>query len=318
MKPDEALILTLGHALQRDGYHFIAPTPLTYSRIHRRALMNAPALVQLFGWNLAVDWDELPATYRTLLNRTTLIDVLQDGKVRSRVRYSSLDSLLLVHSPFPTEEEDAVFFGPDTYRFARAIRWLAETDPRFQPKTLADIGTGTGAGALYAQKMFPSVENVILADISLKALSFADVNCALNGLTNKVLMWSDIFAKIDVAPDLVISNPPYLLDASQRIYRHGGGDWGCKLGVDIVQQALERLSPCGRLLLYTGAPIVDGQDMFLQAVKPHLDAAAIKFSYEEVDPDVFGEELEASPYDRADRIANTVLFVKGSDLIRKI
>jgi hypothetical protein len=29
----------------------------------------------------------------------------------------------------------------------------------------------------------------------------------------------------------------------------------------------------------------------------------VRFTYEEIDPDVFGEELEYSPYDRADRIA---------------
>jgi methylase of polypeptide subunit release factors len=317
MKPDEASILALGRALQRDGYHFIAPTPLTYCRIHRRASVTASPLVQFFGWNRPVSWDELPATYRTILDHTTLIEAKTDAKVRSKVRFSSLGSLLLVHSPFPTEEEDAVFFGPDTYRFARAIRWLAQTEPGFHPKTIADIGTGTGAGALYARTMFPSLETFIFADISHKALNFADINCRLNGLMRKVLICSNIFAKIVIEPDLVISNPPYLLDAHHRTYRHGGGEWGCKLGVDIVRQALARLSPCGSLLLYTGAPIVDGQDMFLQAVKPHLDTAAITFSYEEIDPDVFGEELEASPYDRADRIANTVLFVKGSDLIRK-
>jgi len=29
----------------------------------------------------------------------------------------------------------------------------------------------------------------------------------------------------------------------------------------------------------------------------------VRFDYEEIDPDVFGEELERAPYDRADRIA---------------
>jgi hypothetical protein len=29
----------------------------------------------------------------------------------------------------------------------------------------------------------------------------------------------------------------------------------------------------------------------------------VRFTYEELDPDVFGEELENAPYDQADRIA---------------
>jgi hypothetical protein len=34
-----------------------------------------------------------------------------------------------------------------------------------------------------------------------------------------------------------------------------------------------------------------------------LAGRGVRWSYEEIDPDVFGEELEVAPYDRADRIA---------------
>jgi hypothetical protein len=38
----------------------------------------------------------------------------------------------------------------------------------------------------------------------------------------------------------------------------------------------------------------------------------VRFSYEEIDPDVFGEELEHPPYDRVDRIAVVVATIDGA------
>src|SRR6185312_17362126 len=106
------------------------------------------------------------------------------------------------------------------------------------------------------------------------------------------------------------------VDSAFRAYRHGGGDWGASLSVRILEQALSRLSPDGHLLLYTGSAIVDGQDKFLEAATPVLEASTLWYRYEELDPDVFGEELETRPYDQADRIATVLLHVRGSDLKR--
>ena len=54
---------------------------------------------------------------------------IRDGLMRSKVRFSSLGGSLYVHSAFPTSAAEAVFFGPDTYRFAALIaRTLARQD----------------------------------------------------------------------------------------------------------------------------------------------------------------------------------------------
>jgi methylase of polypeptide subunit release factors len=37
---------------------------------------------------------------------------------------------------------------------------------------------------------------------------------------------SDVFGSIDANGDLIIANPPYLVDRLQRAYRHGGGTLG--------------------------------------------------------------------------------------------
>jgi methylase of polypeptide subunit release factors len=110
--------------------------------------------------------------------------------------------------------------------------------------------------------------------------------------------------------DLIIANPPYLVDARQRTYRHGGGELGAALSVQIAEQGIDRLVPRGRLLLYTGAAIVDSVDALHETLRARLASRVAHFSYEEIDPDVFGEELEAPPYDRADRIAAVAVSIE--------
>jgi len=57
------------------------------------------------------------------------------------------------------------------------------------------------------------------------------------------------------------------------------------------------------LLLYTGAAIVGGIDMFLAAIVDDLHEANAHYSYREVDPDVFSEELLKPAYATVERIA---------------
>jgi hypothetical protein len=56
-------------------------------------------------------------------------------------------------------------------------------------------------------------------------------------------------------------------------------------------------------VLYTGTPIIAGIDPFFEFLEPLLQLHCSQFVYEEIDPDVFGEELEGRPYVGVDRIA---------------
>ena len=84
------------------------------------------------------------------------------------------------------------------------------------------------------------------------------------------------------------------------------------MSLAILQAGCDRLAPGGTLLLYTGAAIVDGADPFLQAASARLASTGHAWSYREMDPDAFGEELEAGAYTAADRIAAVVLTVRRS------
>ncbi|HKU42214.1 MAG TPA: methyltransferase, partial [Polyangiales bacterium] len=238
-----------------------------------------------------------------LLERAAAVEPASGGRLRARVRFSSLESRLFLHSGFPTTEHDAVFFGPDTYRFCALLqRWAGK------PRSVLDVGCGTGAGGICCGA---SAGRVVLADVNRAALAAAEVNAALAGLRVEVVH-SDLAQSVSGQFDLIIANPPYMRDASARIYRDGGGAYGEALSVRIVREALPRLSPGGTLIVYTGAPIVRGQDVFQQSVLPWLEGQRVAFRYEELDPDVFGEELDQPGYEDVERIAAVGLRVCGS------
>jgi methylase of polypeptide subunit release factors len=228
----------------------------------------------------------------------------KDG-MRSTLRLSSLDGLLFLHSAYPTTAADAVFFGPDTYRFARAL--LAHLKRGTSVRRAVDIGCGAGPGAILVARAHPDAE-VLAVDINHAALRLTHTNAALAGV-RVAAVDSNLLTAVAGSFDLIVSNPPYLVDPGARAYRHGGGPLGAELSLAILDAALSRLAPGGTLLLYAGAAIVNGTDPFKDAAAVRLGGSGATWTYEELDPDVFGEELEHGVYTVADRIAAVLLTV---------
>ena len=223
---------------------------------------------------------------------------------QSTLRAATLDADLFLHSAFPTIAANAVFFGPDTYRFARAIKSQLRKAPILN--RALDLGCGSGAGGVVLSKNAPCRE-LVLSDINEFALQMALLNAESASLRNVVSVHSSLFENMDGQFDLIVANPPYLNDPLKRTYRHGGGELGSSLSIRIAQSAKYRLTPGGSLLLYTGSPIVSGVDNLYGAIETSFADSDLSWSYEEVDPDVFGEELETAAYGHVDRIAAVVL-----------
>ncbi len=296
--------------LRAQGYRFITVTPATHQRVlEREPERVGTSMRDIFGWNLPFRPDALPTELLRELQQAKLVQWLDDEDSRrplpigpllkSCVRFASIGNRLYVHDAFPTLAADAVFFGPDTYRF------VAATKARLRPcRLLVDVCCGSGVGGL---EVAERAAQVVLADISPKALLFAQANCRLAGNDSALRHCSDLLTGQTTRPDAIIANPPYLADPLKRAYRDGGGDRGIGLSLRIVQSALRMLAPGGQLLLYTGTPIVDGIDLFACSAVPMAKSAGAKVDYTELDPDVFGEELSGPAYHDADRIA-AVLF----------
>jgi methylase of polypeptide subunit release factors len=304
---NDLALLQLGRRLQADGYRFITPTPLTHQRVNQRDEgQTADCLRDVFGWSRPFQPGLLSADEQRQLQDAQIIDAY-DGHLKSRVRWSSLDDLLFVHSSFPTDAADAVFFGPDTYRFAQVIH--AHLQQNFAPIHRAvDIGCGAGVGAIVIGRARREAQ-VLALDINPAALRLTTINAALAEVANVEARASDLLQGVDGEFDLIVANPPYMADPAGRAYRHGGGTLGAGLSLRIVEQALNRLAPGGSLLLYTGVAMVDGRDPFLDTVLPRLDEKRFGWTYRELDPDVFGEELLNPGYQRVDRIAVVALTV---------
>jgi methylase of polypeptide subunit release factors len=108
---------------------------------------------------------------------------------------------------------------------------------------------------------------------------------------------------VTASPDVVVANPPYLLDPAGRQYRHGGHPLGTGIALQVARDALDLLRPGGLLVLYTGSPVVDGVDPFRRMLETLFEDSCSTFLIREIDPDVFGEELESSAYADVERIA---------------
>jgi methylase of polypeptide subunit release factors len=299
MPTPEPALLALLDRLRDSGYRFTAVTPATHARvIARPGRGEARDLRDVFGWSLPFRRSLLPPDLVDTLAAAGALEE-KDGLLKSRLRVASLGEALFLHSAYPTDGEDAVFFGPDTYRFADLLR--AELPSLAPVRRLADIGAGGGAGGIVTAGLLPGAR-VTLADVNPHALRLAAANAAYAGVEVERVLGPGL-EPVAGAVDLVIANPPYMIDSADRIYRDGGGLHGAGLSLDWALAAARRLDPGGHMLLYTGTAIVDGRDALREALAAALPALGCTLRYRELDPDVFGEELEQPAYRDVERIA---------------
>ncbi len=298
-------LLRLGSYLRESGYHFTTVTPLTHHYNNQRAAnRTALNLRDIFGWSRPFEQATVTEQEFELMCNADIL-VRQGRMWRSLVRWSNLGDLLCVHSAYPTDATDAVFFGPDTYRFAQMVEVCLQVG-NHSVRRAVDIGCGSGAGALLLARAFPQAQ-VLAVDINPRALRFTAVNAKLAGAANLETASSNLLNDITGDFDLIIANPPYMMDTQQRAYRHGGGNLGAGLSVKILDAALSRLTRGGTLLLYTGVAMVEGHDPFLEIVEQRLEGVPCRWHYRELDPDVFSEELLKPAYAQVERIAAVAL-----------
>jgi len=274
-------LVEVGRWLARSGYRFVVPTPETYRRVNARPHATCD-LRGAFGWSRPFSPALLPREILAALRDADVVHA-EGELLRLAIRFASLGDQLFVCSAHPTDDRHAVFFGPDTYRFCAALARCVD-----RAGTVVDIGCGTGAGG-----MSIACDRLVLADNNPRALDYARINAALAGREVE-LVESDLFARVPPC-DLAIANPPYIAEDG-KLYSDGG-KLGTEVALRIVEQARGRAK---RLVMYTGAPIVDGRDVLREALD--LDVR-----YEELDPDVFGEELERPAYAQVERIAAVLI-----------
>jgi methylase of polypeptide subunit release factors len=299
-KDAESALLDLLKLLAARDYRFVTPTPASHARVVARPEMSrATDLRGMLGWSLLFA-PGLDAHVEDLLAQADMLE-RSDGLLRSRLRVSRLRDRLFLHSAYPTEAEDSVFFGPDSYRFAELIAAELERKPIKAGAHIVDMGAGAGVGGIVAG-LASADARVTLTDLNHKALRLARINAATAGVRVETVE-ADTLDDVADPIDLAVINPPYIIDEASRAYRDGGGMHGGEIPFEMTQMAAERLAPGGRLILYTGAAIVDGRNALCEAIGGMAEDKGMTFTCRELDPDVFGEELEKPTYADVERIA---------------
>ena len=293
----EALQLLL-RTLDAAGYDFVTPTPATHARVVARpGREQARTLRDVFGWSLPFAAGTIDDALVAMLERGGALERRGD-LFASRVRVSRVRGALFLHSAYPTTDRDAVFLGPDTYRFAD---FIAARTPDLPPGArVIDIGTGAGVGGLLTG--LGRDVRLTLVDINREALWLAAINAAHLGIAAELVEGSGLAGQ-DGAFNLVLANPPFIVDPDKRAYRDGGDMHGARISLDWALAAAARLTPGGRVLLYTGSAIVDGRDGLREALAKRLPRLGCTLDYRELDPDIFGEELDGPAYAEVERLA---------------
>jgi SAM-dependent methyltransferase len=242
---------TLISFLKNEKYEFVTPTPATHSRNNQRAgNEQARRLTDAFGWSRPFPSSLLPGPLFDLLRDSAIIVECEAGW-KSSVRASTLDCELFLHSAFPTVSPDAVFFGPDTYRFARAIKINLSSEPRPLRRVL-DLGCGSGAGGVILAKN-SACRELVMTDINDAALQMTRINADAAGVPNVTTVHSDLFANVDGQFDMIVANPPYLNDPLQvrcsctQVHRSSAGLIDCCKRLSKILQVATSPGPTRKL-----------------------------------------------------------------------
>lgn len=292
------------------GYRFTTVTPATHARVLRnRDRPLASDLRDVFGWSLPFEPALLSADLLAILRAADALEQC-GGRLKSRLRAATLHDRLFLHSAYPTDQASAVFLGPDSYRFADFIR--ADLAGGETEGDVLDIGAGAGVGAIVAAHHMRA-GRLVLTDINRSALTLARANAAFAGLAVETVETSDA-GGIEGQFAVIVANPPFIDDGAQQLpYRNGGGPLGIEANLSFTRQGMAKLAARGRMLLYTGSAICQGVDRLRLALETMVADLGWSMTYRELDPDIFGEQLDEAPYRGVERIAAVTARIVRTD-----
>ncbi len=159
--------------------------------------------------------------------------------------------------------------------------------------TCIDMCTGSGAVGISIAKN-SNIENVILCDISSKALDVTKQNIVLNNIENKCnCIQTDLFSNLDTKVDIIVSNPPYIKSSviptlskhvqNEPMLALDGGISGLDIYNKIIKEAYKYLNNIGYLLLEIGYDQKDELKNVVDTVNTIYATNNIKVHIEYVD-----------------------------------
>jgi len=239
-------------------------------RMHRAGLFFGHGTATAFDeacWmvshvlELAPDFDDDAMTRQLQPGQIAALDRLLRRRIDTRKPLAYLvGEAWFAGLRFAVDESTLVPRSPLAELIIDGMRPWLELDGALR---VLEVGTGSGCIAAALAGYWPELE-IDATDISAAALHCAEVNLRDHGLSERVrLIPSDVYAALgDERYDLIVSNPPYVSNASMDAlpdeYLHepdlalrAGDD-----GLDVVRRLLagapDHLTPGGFLLLEVG------------------------------------------------------------------
>ena len=164
---------------------------------------------------------------------------VDEDEVASRVRILPIGRLLVAADGFASGDD------PEDYVavYTPTSRLLDSLTPRPRVGRALDVATGSGVHALLAAS---HADHVVATDVNTRALAFAELNAALNGLTNIECRPGSLFEPVAGETfDLITCNAPYVVSPERRwVYRDAGFN-ADEVSERIVQEAAAHLADGG-------------------------------------------------------------------------
>lgn len=143
--------------------------------------------------------------------QSTLLDTLRPLMIRRGKREPL--QYILEAAPFTDFKlyvnRNVLIPRPETEELTEYVK---QTLKQTIPKTILELGTGSGAISLWLSKQYPQ-STIVSTDISQEVLDIAKINMNTYGCTNITFKQADWFDTITGTFDLIVSNPPYLTEA---------------------------------------------------------------------------------------------------------
>lgn len=236
-----------------------------YLTTHLKQVSDVPDLEarRILGHHCHVDWSDITAFPEKILNHDVFDDIEAD--LRQRLSGKPLSKIFGVQQFWGLDfivSEDVLDPRPDTETIVDiAVRKLKS----YPPKTILDLGTGTGCLAISLLCEFENA-HAVAVDKSPQALGIARKNAAKHGVLDRLeLFQSDWWSHIPDSQtfDLVVSNPPYIRESvipclMPEVKNHDpilsldGGKDGLQAYKKIFSRLFLHLNDGGKVLLEIG------------------------------------------------------------------
>jgi methylase of polypeptide subunit release factors len=127
--------------------------------------------------------------------------------------------------------------------FTPTAYWLACVTPRPRVRRALDVGTGSGAHAMFAAR---HAEHVIATDVNERALAFTQIGAALNGFTNLETRRGSFFEPVAGETfGLITCNAPYVISPERRWQYRDAGGRGDEISELVTREAAAHLDDGG-------------------------------------------------------------------------